>query len=274
MVILGIDFETSGQNPDVHSVVECGMVLWETDLRMPLRVWSHFVYTPNAIWEPGASDSNGGITQEYCRLYGKDSLYVLKTLLSWYGQADVACAHNGAAFDRLMFNAWCDRYGFELNKDENKVWIDTLTDIDVPAKWSRKLSYLAMHYGIMNPFPHRAFADALTMLMILDKHTHGEAPKPAKSQDINVVMELARSPIITVQAQVPYEQKDEAKFRGYYWRPEPKQWVKHIKACRLEHEREHTRSVRVELVTYIDAHGEQHSDELHHAGFPIRVIPK
>lgn len=226
MIILGLDFETTGREPQTHSIVEVGAVMWETELHTPLRVMSQLVYEPDAVWEPGASEVNH-ITQDICKSYGKDSQHVLRTLISWYHQSDVVCAHNGNIFDRPFFFAWCHRMGFGEYKDENKVWIDTKTDMDLPEKWTtRKLMYLAAHYGFINPFPHRAVFDVMTMLMILDK------------QDLNKVMEMAKSATIVVQALVPFEKKDLAKERGYYWRPEQKQWIKSIKAARLEEEQQ------------------------------------
>ncbi len=223
MVVLGLDFETSGRDPLIHSVTEVGAVMWDTDTQAPVRLMSYLVYTPDAVWEDGASECSG-VTQDLCEAYGKDSESVLKMLISWYAQVDAVCAHNGNEFDRLFWNAWCDRLGYGDCKDENKVWIDTTTDIDLPPGWSKKLTYLATHYGILNPFPHRAVFDVLTMLLVLGNH------------DINRVMELAKSPTVLVQALVPFERKDEAKARGYWWEAENKRWVKRMKAVQVEPE--------------------------------------
>src|SRR5208282_1098920 len=114
-------------DPLAHSVTEVGAAMWDTDLRMPVRLMGYIVYDPAAVWQDGASDCSG-ITQELCQRYGKDSESVLRMLVNWYGQADAVCAHNGNEFDRPFWNAWCERLGYGHAKDENKVWIDTLTD--------------------------------------------------------------------------------------------------------------------------------------------------
>jgi DNA polymerase-3 subunit epsilon len=223
MIILGLDMETTGREPTIHSVTEVGAVMWETTLRTPIREIGQLVYDPDAVWEPGVTSVNG-ITPEICKHYGKDSKKVLQTLISWYQQSDVVCAHNGNIFDRPVFFNWCDRFGFHDYKDENKVWIDTTTDIDIPRGWPRKLQYLATHLGLHNPFPHRAVFDVMAMLMILDRF------------DLNRTMELAKSPTVIIQALVSYDQKDWAKDLGYYWRPERKVWIKSVKAARVGEE--------------------------------------
>ena len=225
MIVMGLDFETSGMDPLVHSVTEVGAAMWDTDLHMPVRLMGYLVYDPAAVWQDGASDCSG-VTQELCRRYGKDSESVLRMLATWYGQCDAVCAHNGNSFDRLFWEAWCERLGYGHAKDENKVWIDTMTDTELPPEWSRKLPYLATHYGFTNPFPHRAVFDVLTMLRILD------------CQNLNRVMELAKSPSILVQALVPFERKDEAKARGYWWEADNRRWVKRMKAVQAESEQQ------------------------------------
>src|SRR5208282_1970744 len=232
MLILGKDYETTGLDPDVHSVTEVGMVLWDTDLRAPIKIMGFLVDPgPNAVWDPVVLQINPSITPELCAKYGYQSERALKQILSWYQPADVACAHNGTRFDRLFFNAWCQRHGYD--PEPNKLWIDTNTDIELPfpEKMSRKLSYMAADHSFLNPFPHRAVFDVMTMFRILDQY------------DLDRVLYLAKQPNVNLQALVSYDDKDLAKARGYRWQEDPsnpggkKIWMQTIKECFLEEEK-------------------------------------
>jgi len=223
MVVGGLDFETSGRDPKVHSVVEAGLVLWDTELRRPVRSEGFLVYDPEAVWEEGAVAVNG-ITQERCNLYGLPAKDALGRVVGFYQQADVLCAHNGTAFDRPFYENWGERMGRAEPGDQGKVWIDTMVDIPYPKEWSVKLKYLAAEHGILHYRAHGALSDAMVMLEILDRWL------------LEQVLESARSPTITVRALVSYDDRDKAKALGYHWRPIERWWVKPVKAFRLEDE--------------------------------------
>lgn len=242
MLILGKDYETTGLEPEKHSVTEAGMVLWDTDLRAPIKVMGFLVDPgPDAIWDPEVLNMTG-ITPELCAKYGYPSERALKQILSWYQAADVACAHNGTRFDRKFFNAWCKKYGYDPQPE--KLWIDTNTDIELPYpnKMSRKLTYMAADHQFLNPFPHRAVFDVMTMFKVLDNY------------DLDRVLFLAKQPNLDIEALVSYDDRELAKVRGYRWNPytdgrKGGQWIMTIKECFLEKEQAE-------------------------AGFPIKVLSK
>jgi DNA polymerase-3 subunit epsilon len=129
----------------------------------------------------------------------------------------------------LFWEEWCRRC---TTSPVPKTWIDTRLDTPEPMKGT--LVCLAAQKGFLNPFPHQALSDVLTMLRILDGY------------DFNAVIERARIPNVTIRMDVPFESKDHAKELGYYWRPETKQWLKAIKLCDLEKEQTDSRfSVKV-----------------------------
>lgn len=202
MLILGLDFETTGLNIPTIGVTEVGMVVWDTNLHAPIKLFGTLVDPgPTAIWEPGVEKINN-LTPQICNQYGMAEDKALRYVLSWYGSADVACAHNGTVFDRPVLDTWAERHG--LDSQKTKVWIDTKTDIEIPPRNSTRLTYMAADHAFLNPFPHRAMFDVMTMLKILDNY------------DIDKVMSLASSPILRVKALVPFESKDLAKNRGYH----------------------------------------------------------
>ena len=242
MLILGIDMETTGLNIPTIGVTEVGMVVWDTTLRAPIKLFGTLVDPgPKAIWEPGVEKINN-LTPKVCSDYGMPDDKALRYVLSWYGSADVACAHNGTVFDRPLLDEWAARYG--LDSQKSKIWIDTKTDIDVPERNSTRLVYMAADHGFLNPFPHRAMFDVMTMLKILDK------------ADIGKVLELAASPSITVKALVSFDQKDLARNRGYHAqydiksdgsRGSFKYWSMSIKECKLDAERLACRAMGFEI---------------------------
>jgi len=232
MLILGLDFETTGFNIPTIGVTEIGMVMWDTDLHAPLKLFGCVVDPgPSAIWEPGVEKVHG-LTQAICDKHGMAEDKALRYVLSWYGEADVACAHNGTAYDRPLLDTWAARHGWD--SQPSKVWIDTMTDVEIPGKSSR-LTYMAADHEFLNPFPHRAVFDVMTMLKILDKN------------DLGKVLELAASPTLEVKAIVSFEQKDLARNLGYHaqystnldgTRGRFKHWTASVKACKLEKARE------------------------------------
>jgi DNA polymerase-3 subunit epsilon len=132
-------------------------------------------------------------------------------------------AHNGLAFDRQVLKAWAEKYGLDWQPD--KLWIDTKTDIEIPSRNSTRLVYLAADHGFLNPFPHRAMFDVMTMMTILSRY------------DLDKVIEVAKSPTLTLRAMVSYDDRELAKARGYHWQSETKQWTMNVKECNLEKER-------------------------------------
>jgi DNA polymerase-3 subunit epsilon len=224
MLILGKDYETTGLEPEKHSITEVGMVLWDTDLHAPIKVMGFLVDPgPNAVWDPVTLKITG-LTPELCAKFGYPDERALKQVIAWHENAEVICAHNGTRFDRPFFEAWCRRLGFYVNP---KLWIDTNTDIELGEldfKKSRKLTYMAADHQFLNPFPHRAVFDVMTMLKVLDNY------------DLERVLFLAKQPVVDVIANVSYDDRELAKARGYRWYPEQKLWVMTMKECFVEKE--------------------------------------
>lgn len=226
MNILGLDFETSGLDPEVHKVTEVGAVLWNTDINSPVRVEGYLVNHEALVWDPECQRITG-ITQEVLQQFGLKPSLALKRLLVMVNQADAICAHNGNRFDRAFFRAWCTAENYA---EPDLLWIDTQYDLEIPEKASRKLSYMAADHGFLNPFPHRAVFDVMTMLTIL-------FPQQRVQHALDRVLELAASPSIVVESIVPFEEKDRAKERGYHWSKQCRIWWRDLKEIQLEKER-------------------------------------
>jgi DNA polymerase-3 subunit epsilon len=245
MLILGLDFETTGLNIPTIGVTEIGMVLWDTDLNAPVKLFGTLVDpAPYAVWEPGVEKVNG-LTREICAKFGMEDEKALKTVLSWYGSADVACAHNGNAFDKPLLETWATRYGLDAQK--SKVWLDTRADLERPPRDSHRLGYMASDHGFLNPFPHRAMFDVMTMLTILTARDISKAPP---KYDLDSVLVVAKSPLRVVKALVSFDQKEAAKTRGYhpiYENGKFNRWELEVRECNLEKEREAARLAGFEI---------------------------
>lgn len=222
MILLGLDTETTGFSPKDDRVVEIGLVHWDVELHRAVRQYDFLVKPeielPAEKWAEVAPIH--GITREIVEAYGVGDAEAACAAHSWYEDVDAVVAHNGTLFDKLVMAAWFERNGLSVPP---VVWVDTR--LDVPEPLTGNLTCIAAKKGFLNPFPHQALSDVLTMLRILDGF------------DIPKVIERARIPNIFVQSNVSFENKEQAKERGYYWRPAPwKQWLKCIKECDYDKE--------------------------------------
>lgn len=232
MLILGIDMETTGLNIPTIGVTEVGMVVWDTALRAPIKLFGTLVDPgPDVIWEPSAIAVNN-LTPELCSKHGAPDERVCRQVLSWYSSADVACAHNGNVFDRPILEKWAAKYGIDYQP--GKIWIDTKADLDTKPGNATRLVYMAADHGFLNPFPHRAMFDVMTMFKILDRH------------DIDKVLEVSKSPTLIVKSLQAFEQNNLARNRGFHAQYETnsdgsrgkfKYWSMAIKECKLDAER-------------------------------------
>lgn len=203
-------------------VTEVGLCKWDTDFNAPVQMVGYLVNPgPEAVWEPGVENLNG-LTPEICSKFGVSDEDALMRLLPWFQEADAIVGHNGLKFDRPLLEHWAGKYDVSLPA---KLWIDTKCDLDIPSHNSTRLVYLAADHSILNPFPHRAVLDVITMMTILSKH------------DLNKVIESAKSPTITIRAVVNYDNREAAKARGYHWQADRKIWAMSIKEMNLEKER-------------------------------------
>jgi len=243
MRVLGLDLEgmnvdiKKGVQVNVDRITEIGAVLWDWDQKAPLEMLSKLVAEPDC---PHITEDNTritGITNEMVAEFGANPSVVADELANLMEKADCIMAHNGGSFirptdgyDYQMLMAFYSRYGKVM---PNKVWIDTLTDLEFPeeilthTKGGKSMLVLEHAHGFINPFPHRAVTDVLAMLKIASRY------------DINRMALLAQSPVVELVWSRPYpgyraspkekiafeEGKEFAKSNGFRWNPDNKEWV-------------------------------------------------
>lgn len=218
MLICGIDFETTGTNPNEHRIIEAGAVLWDADAKKPVALLSDLVDTVDEV--PSEITALTGITIEQLKSYSRRIEDVLVDLNWMLERADYGMAHFGAQFDEPFFRAECKRAA--INPPE-RPWIDTSVDLPFPDSIStRNLLRLGAEHGFVNPFRHRAVFDVLSMLQV------------ASAYPLDVVIARQKSPTLPVAAIVSFEEKEKAKARGFKWHAPSKTWWRLYKQCDLD----------------------------------------
>ena len=127
MLVLGLDYETTGLSYKQDRVIEVGAVIWDTTKGLPVLVESHYV-KQEVKPSPEAMACNG-INLDHVDIFGLTSNKSLDIQLRLLDKVKAVVAHNGEVFDRLFFNEWCLR---ELKVKLSIPWIDTKTDLPYP----------------------------------------------------------------------------------------------------------------------------------------------
>lgn len=218
MLLLGLDFETTGLDTAKDMIIEVGAVLWDTVSQSPKVCYSDFVLYGEAMVIPPEITDITGISLDDVLDFGKPPSVVLGTVLDLLKSANFVVAHNGTSFDKPLFDAHLDRLGIPRVE---KIWLDTMTDIEFPASIkTSKLTYLAAEHGFVNPFAHRAVFDVMTMMKMLAKY------------DIYKIIANNAEPKVLLQAicRPPWEDAGQstniAKEHGFRWEAKQKKWLR------------------------------------------------
>lgn len=222
MIWLGVDFESTGLSTSEDRILEVGAVLWSVERKQPLAIYSALTHFKELTGLPDIITKLTGITEKDLEEYGIPIEGALDDLGRLADGVDYIVAHNGTGFDKPIYEAECERYN---GTPIDKPWIDTLTDVPYPDTMkSKALNSLAYDHEFINPFPHRAVTDVLTMLKIASKY------------DPVQIIDYRNSKSIEIRAVVSFDNKDKAKARGYHWDGPRKWWIKFIKEFQLEEE--------------------------------------
>ena len=224
MRICAVDYETSGLDPAIDRVVEIGACLWDTSLKGMIRMMDLLLWADDYPSMSEETVKAHGLSNELLKNHAVAPSFAWKFFNDYFvNGADAFLAHNGLAFDKGFYLAECERDPLILSQD--LPWIDSM-ELPYPAEWTtRKLTYLAAESGFLNPFPHRAVFDVMTMLMVFSQY------------DAERALWYCQQPQVTLQALVSYDDRQKAKDRGYRWEAERKRWIKLMRLPDVEKEK-------------------------------------
>jgi len=214
MILLSLDFETTGLDVVNDRVIEFGAVLYSTGQKKCLDNQGMLVHSDVPITT--AITEITGIHPAAVGRFGYEPEGILDIILEMEQNADAVIGYNCRRFDRRVLQNWISRTGHLCPL--SKPWIDLYQDLPwrVPVG---KLGHTAADHGILNLFPHSALADAQTVLAISEKY------------DPELLLSRAQSPVVVIQARQNRANNDLVKQPPYKfrWNPTNKIWWKPVK---------------------------------------------
>lgn len=211
---LGLDFETTGLDTSTCRILEIGVVQFKFGYILNSSSW--LVSQPEAILYDEELRKISKLNLDiHAEMVGFDEVKSILRLNTLMKACDYVMAYNGRDYDQKVYENTCKRLGIEVIE---RLWVDPMHDIEYPEEIaSRKLVYLAAEHGLLNPFPHRALFDVLSMLNIAFRY------------DEDRMLRMAEAPSVRVQALVSYNDRDLAKAMGFSWDGDKKEWYKEVK---------------------------------------------
>lgn len=211
MLLIGMDTETSGLSPQENQIIEIGAVAWDVELKTPVSFYHAFIRNKEPLSDKIIEIT--GLSDDLLAKYGTTEEVALQGYRDFCFGGDYQVAHN-APFDKGFVEAAYERNGI-LAPDLK--WLDTSKDVPYPAHFkSSALIPLAAYHGFVNPFPHRAVTDTLTMMRVLSNY------------DIQKIIDNACEPKLVLWAKTTYKEKEKAKASGFYYNGDRKMWFKTI----------------------------------------------
>lgn len=241
MIWLSFDVETTGLDVNNDRVIEVGAILYSTGQHRILESAGFLVKTDVPISKEVTDITH--IHPVALDKFGYESKAALDNVLVMAHLADAIIGHNILRFDKRVVEAWCIREHRTIDNGPyvEKLHIDTMTDLPQEGK---KLSYMALEAPkpFINPFPHAAITDALTVICLADQY------------DTDLIVKRAKSPTLVVQSHQVRNANDDAKKFKFRWNPDRKIWWKAIKAIDFEEYQKH--NMPFEISVREDLHAE------------------
>jgi len=223
MILLSLDFETTGLDPATDRVIEAGVVLWSTGQHRIMEAANFFVESELPISEEVTKVT--GITQPALNRFRFEEHQALATITDMMNSADALLGQNILRFDKPVLQNWMTRKNHYVIGWTEKPVIDTLWDI--PGVEGKKLQYMLADHMKLNPFPHAAITDALSAVILIEEHT-------AEDGNIDPILARARSPFVILQSHQGRGNNNDAKKLRFRWNPDYKIWWKPVKELDVE----------------------------------------
>jgi DNA polymerase III epsilon subunit-like protein len=204
-VWLSYDVESTGLDVNEDRIIEVGAILFSTAQKKCLESQGFLVKADKPISDEITKIT--GITQAAVDRFGYDSADALDTVIDMMNQADAIVGQNVIQFDKRITESWARREGKTLPE---KLYVDTRTDLLLTQ--GKHLQYMCADNFFLNLFPHSALSDCQSVVKLLEK------------EDIDKVIERAKSPTVVLIAHHRREDNDKAKKMRFRWNPTLRVW--------------------------------------------------
>lgn len=233
--ILGVDLEGinrdllyTGLDLKVDRIIEIGAVLWDYKFNLPVQFISELIDEKDHLSISEEVEEITGINDDILSEWGLKDEQIKETLLKFTSlakKADFLMAHNGRNYDRPMLEAIYKRFDLEL---PSKPWIDTSIDIEFPKKIKKKsLAALEHVHSFINPFPHRAMTDVLSMFKVAHFYNMERIAQLATSNKVRMIAKLKAPNWKDPQEVDKFNRlKNKVANAEFRWNPHRKIWSK------------------------------------------------
>ena len=207
-MLLILDTETTGLNPELDRCLEVGAILFHVKTRSIIAQQSFLLPVDSNL-----AESINHIPAEITRIPQpwQEAIKYFKSLIS---SADVLVAHN-VAFDKEWF-------GLNYLPEVSKPWLCTMEDIRWPSRLSLRnrpsVRDLALAYEVPVWKAHRALTDCIYLAEVF-----------CRCDDLEILLERGLEPRRLMKANVSYDQRHLAKQAGFRWdEPIRRAWTKRL----------------------------------------------
>jgi DNA polymerase-3 subunit epsilon len=232
-IMVGFDLETidsfDKEGDDKH-LGEIGAVkyVYENGCFTPIAIYNKVISEGAPVAEE--AEEYTGISQKLVDEHGYPLELAIYEFKEFIQDADFLMSHNGDRFDIPVIKHAFDRAGVEYIEKPN---LDTMICVNYPKNCkSRNLTYLQAFHGFVNPYPHRAFADVMAMVKVLEHYDVEEAMSVALSPTVEYVAQFDYPKEKSFPTRAAYQKamedftktKDKVKSLGFNWEASRKVW--------------------------------------------------
>ena len=213
MLVVSLDFETTGLDKVNDRITEVGMVLYSTKINRAIENSSYLVDAGLPV--PARVTEITGISTGLIKKMGRPEKDAIEDVAFLMEQADAIIGQNVIQFDKQFLDNAAKRLGVTIPV---KPWLDTRTDLPLSVE-TKSLIYMAADHNFLNPFPHNAIADGLTVL------------KLAALYDFDKMLARSKEPNVVLQSMQTFEQNEVAKKLKFGFKANlGKGWYRVVKA--------------------------------------------
>jgi DNA polymerase III subunit epsilon len=215
--VLIIDLETTGLDPETDSPIELGAILYSISEHCTIQQISTLF---PVVKNPAENINHISVKASQTV---RNTELVMTLFKKWVNMSDYLVAHN-VEFDRKWF-------GKGILPVIDKPWLCTYDDFIWPNNsYPTSLVNTALNHGIGVNQAHRALTDCQLIALLFDRIPNFEyLLKQAVQRSIE--------PKISIIAKVSYDDKQQAKDRGFKFDWDNKKWVKKIRLREYEREK-------------------------------------